>query len=374
MILADLGADVIKIENPRGGDDSRHWGPPYAHGEAAYFLCTNRNKKSVAVDIATSQGQRIVRELAATADVVVENYKFGALSKFGLDYDSLCAVHPALIYCSISGYGRDSILADRSGYDFVIQAEGGLMAITGERDGQPMKVGVAVADLFTGMAAAQAILAALVALDRDGVGQHIDMALFDSQLAMLANVGSAFLTSGEEPSRYGNAHPTVVPYELFATVDGNVVVAVGNDRQFAALCGLLGRLDLSSDDRFATNAGRVSNRVALLAVLQPLIAHRTTAFWLSALQSAGIPTGEVRSVGSALNSPEAAARNMIRQTTYQSGHEISLVGSPLKLSRTPVVDPIAPPLLGEHTDAVLKSLLSYNESTIAQLRTEQVIA
>lgn len=261
MGLADLGAEVIKVEHPKGGDDTRHWGPPYVGGEAAYYLCANRNKQSLALDISTPQGQAIVRDLAMRSDVVVENYKLGGLDKYGLDYASLAAINPAIVYCSISGYGRASPIAERPGYDYVIQAEAGLMSVTGEVDGQPMKVGVAVADLFTGMAATQAILAALIARDRDGVGQHIDMALYDCQLAMMANVASAYLTTGVDPKRYGNGHPTVVPYQVFDTADGRVVIAVGNDRQFAYLCtDLLDRPDMPADPRFGTNGARVANR------------------------------------------------------------------------------------------------------------------
>jgi crotonobetainyl-CoA:carnitine CoA-transferase CaiB-like acyl-CoA transferase len=375
MILADLGAEVIKIENPRGGDDTRQWGPPYAAGEAAYYLCTNRNKKSVAVNLAMPEGQRIVRELAAKSDIVVENYKHGGLTKFGLDYASLSSINPALVYCSISGYGRDSPLAERPGYDFVIQAEGGLMAVTGEPGGQPMKVGVAVADLFAGMSAVQAILAALIARDRDGHGQHVDMALFDCQLAMLANVGSAYLASGTEPGRFGNAHATVVPYQVFATADGSVVIAVGNDSQFAALCDkVLGRAELARDDRFTTNSARIRNRGALLALLEPLIAARPTESWLAALRAAGVPSGEVRSVRAALTSPECAAREMVQKVLHSSGATVSIVGSPLKLSRTPVVEPIAPPLLGQCTESVLRNLLAYDSATIERLRALGIIA
>jgi len=300
MVLADLGAEVTKVEHPKGGDDTRHWGPPYAGGESAYYLCANRNKRSIALDISKPEGQAIVRALAAEADVLVENYKLGGLDKFGLDYPSISAINPRIVYCSISGYGRTSPIAERPGYDYVIQAEGGLMSITGPVDGEPMKVGVAVADLFTGMAAAQAILAALIAADRDGVGQHIDMALYDCQLAMLANVGSAALVSGTEPKRYGNGHPTVVPYQLFDTSDGQVVIAVGNDGQFAAMCErLLGRPDLAADERFAKNSARVSNREALLAELIPLIAAKPTGWWLDGLREVGVPTGEVRGLGRA---------------------------------------------------------------------------
>lgn len=320
-------------------------------------------------------GQQVARELAAGADVLVENYKLGGLDKFGLGYADVAALNPAIVYCSISGYGRSSPLAARPGYDYVVQAEGGLMAVTGEIDGEPLKVGVAVADMFTGMAAAQAVLATLLARDRDGVGQHIDMALFDCQLAMLANVGSAYLVSGQEPPRYGNGHPSIVPYQVFATADGNVVLAVGNDRQFAALCrDLLARPELAAEERFATNCARVRHREALLAILRPAIARHSTQFWLSGLRAAGIPCGEVRGVGAALDSPEAAARNMVARVPHPTAGTVALTASPLKLAATPVIAPVAPPLLGEHTDAVLATLLGYGEERIAQLRRGGVIA
>jgi crotonobetainyl-CoA:carnitine CoA-transferase CaiB-like acyl-CoA transferase len=374
MVLADLGAEVIKVENPNGGDDTRHWGPPYVGGEAAYYLCANRNKHSVAIDLSTPAGQDLVRALAASSDVLVENYKLGGLERFGLDYASIASINPAIVYCSISGYGRTSPLADRPGYDYVVQAEGGLMAVTGEVDGQPMKVGVAVADLFTGMAAAQAVLAALIARDRDGCGQHLDLSLFDCQLSMLANVGASNLASGDEPRRYGNGHPTVVPYQLFDSQEGRVVVAVGNDRQFAAFCtGLLGRPDLALDGRFATNAVRVANREALIALLEPLIAAQTTAYWLRGMRELGIPCGEVRSVGAALSSPEAIARGMVEEVDHPTAGRISLVASPLKFGETPVASPVAPPLLGQHTDAVLAGRLGLETSQIDGLRQAGVV-
>lgn len=367
MVLADLGAEVTKVENPKGGDDTRAWGPPYAGTESAYYLCANRNKRSIALDLASAEGQEIVRALAADADVLVENYKLGGLDKFGLDYASIAAINPRIVYCSISGYGRTSPIAERPGYDYVIQAEGGLMSITGEVEGQPMKVGVAVADLFTGMAAAQAILGALMAADRDGVGQHIDMALYDCQLAMLANVGGAYLTSGNEPRRFGNGHPTVVPYQVFDTSDGRVVIAAGNDRQFASLCGkLLGRPDLASDARFATNAGRVTNREALLAEIVPLIAAKPTGWWLEGLREVGVPSGEVRSVGAALEAPEAVARDMVVTLPHPTAGEVKIVASPLKLSGTPVVAPVAPPTLGQDTARVLGEL-GYDAATVERM-------
>lgn len=373
MILADLGAEVTKVEHPRGGDDTRAWGPPDAAGESAYYLCANRTKRSIAIDLATADGQAIVRALAAEADVLVENYKLGGLDRYGLGHATLCALNPRLVYCSISGYGRASPRAARPGYDYVIQAEGGLMAVTGEVGGAPMKAGVAVADLYTGMAAAQAVLAALIAADRDGVGQHIDMALYDCQLAMLANVASAALVSGEEPERYGNGHPTVVPYQLFDTADGQVVIAVGNDGQFAAFARALERSALADDPRFATNAARIANRAALLAAIEPPVAARTTAWWLDALLAVGVPAGEVRGVADALAAPETASRGMVVEVPHPGAGTVRLVASPLKLSRTPVVPPVAPPLLGADTRAVLAEL-GYAHEEIERLMADSVVA
>lgn len=367
MILGDLGAEVIKVENPKGGDDTRGWGPPYAAGESAYYLCANRNKKSVAIDLSCAEGQAAVKALAATSDVLVENYKLGGLDKYGLDYPSLSGQFPGLIYCSISGYGRKSPRAAEPGYDYVIQAEGGLMAINGDIDRPPVRVGVAVADLFTGMFAAQAILAALIAKDRDGLGQHIDMALFDSQLAMLANVGSSCLVSDEEPKRFGNAHPTVVPYQTFGTANGRIVIAVGNDHQFGILCrDLLGRPDLASDVRFVTNAARVENRGELIPMLEPLIAAHSSEWWITALKKAKVPCGEVRPMKAALGAAETLARGMVQSVSHPLAGSVPLIGSPLKLGRTPVVAPKAPPLLGEHSGEILGDLLGYDAAMIAR--------
>jgi crotonobetainyl-CoA:carnitine CoA-transferase CaiB-like acyl-CoA transferase len=366
MILGDLGAEVIKIENPNGGDDTRAWGPPYACGESAYYMCANRNKKSVAIDISKPEGQAAIHALAAKSDVLVENYKLGGLDKYGLDYPALSAKHSELIYCSISGYGRSSPRAAEPGYDYVIQAEGGLMAINGDVNSPPVRVGVAVADLFTGMFAAQAILSALIAKDRDGLGQHIDMALFDSQIAMLANVGSGCLVSGEEPVRYGNSHPTVVPYQTFDTADGPIVIAVGNDRQFGILCrDLLKMPDLANDERFATNAARVLNRDALIPLLKPLIAEHPGEWWLSELKRVGVPCGAVRRMQDALGAPETLARNMVMSVAHPTAGSVRMVGSPLKLADTPVVEPTAPPLLGQHSAEVLGELLGYDALQVA---------
>ncbi|VTU45770.1 Succinyl-CoA:(R)-benzylsuccinate CoA-transferase subunit BbsF (plasmid) [Variovorax sp. SRS16] len=357
MTLADLGADVIKIENPAGGDDTRGWGPPNVGGESAYFFCANRNKRSVAVDISQPEGQALVRELLAHCDVVVENFRAGALQRYGLDYDSLSASRPDLIYCSISGYGRSSPLADRAGYDYIMQAEGGLMSITGEAEGEPMKVGVAVADLFTGMYAVQAILAAIIARRNDGLGQRIDMALFDCQLTMLANVGSSYLVSGKEPVRYGNGHPAVVPYQVFPTRDAEIVIAVGNDRQFRLFCEqVLERPDIVADVRFTANADRARHRDALVPLLSDILRTQDAAHWQARLATTGIPTGRVRTVGAALESPEAQARGMVSEVEHPTAGSIRLVSSPLRMSGTPVRTPSPPPTLGQHTDEVLAEI------------------
>jgi crotonobetainyl-CoA:carnitine CoA-transferase CaiB-like acyl-CoA transferase len=357
MTLGDLGADVIKVENPKGGDDTRGWGPVFAAGESAYYFCANRNKRSVAVDMSTAEGQRVIRELAAQCDVVVENFKAGGLDRYGLDYESLRKVKPDLIYCSISGYGRTSPLADRAGYDYVVQAEAGLMSITGEAGGEPMKVGVAVADLFTGMYAVQAILAAIIARGNDGQGQLIDLALFDCQLAMLANVASATLVSGEEPVRFGNAHAAVVPYQVLPTRDSEIVLAVGNDRQFKLLCDVvLERPEIASDERYATNVARLKHRDTLIPVLKEVLRTRDAADWQRRLGSTGIPTGTVRSVGQALQSQEARARAMVVTVEHPKAGPLKLVASPIRMSGTPVRVPSPPPLLGEHTLQVLAEL------------------
>lgn len=363
MTLGDLGADVIKIENPQGGDDTRSWGPNFVEGESTYYLCANRNKRSVAVDLASPEGQQTIRALAAQCDVVVENFKTGALQRYGLDYESLREVRSDIIYCSISGYGRTSPLADRAGYDYVVQAEAGLMSVTGEPEGEPMKVGVAIADLFTGMYAVQAILAAIIARNNDGQGQLIDLALFDCQLAMLANVASSALITGQEPRRFGNAHASVVPYQVLPTRDSDIVLAVGNDRQFRLLCeDVLERPDLAADPRFATGTARIEHRDALIPLLKELLAARDAADWQARLASTGIPTGTVRTVGAALRSPEATARAMVSVVQHPTIGPLPLVSSPIRMSGTPIVAPSAPPRLGEHTREVLEELLGQEQA------------
>jgi crotonobetainyl-CoA:carnitine CoA-transferase CaiB-like acyl-CoA transferase len=363
--LADLGADVIKIERPGTGDDTRAWGPPYlkdADGrdtsEAAYFLGANRNKRSLAVDLSKPEGQAIVRRLAGQVDVLVENFKVGDLARYGLDAQSLLAEHPGLVICSITGFGQTGPYAERAGYDYAVQGMGGLMSVTGERDdlpgGGPQKVGVAVADLFTGMYATVAILAALRHRDATGQGQVIDMALFDTQLAMLANLGSNYLCSGKAPGRMGNAHQNIVPYQVFEARDGHLILAVGNDRQFAKFSEIAGRPDWAADPRFATNAERVRHRATLVPLLEDAIRQRPRADWLAALEAAKVPCGSINSIGEALADPQAQARGTVVDMPHPLTPELRLIASPMKLSATPVRYLHAPPLLGQHSDELLR--------------------
>lgn len=367
--LADLGAEVWKIEHPERGDDTRSWRPPEIGELSTYFLCCNRSKKSLAIDIARPEGADLVRRLAAEADVVVENFRLGALARYGLDWDSLRAINSRLIYCSISGYGREGPRASEAGYDFVIQAESGLMSITGKAEGEPMKLGVAIADLLSGMNAVQAILAALIARGRTGEGQHIDIALLDSAVAALANVASGYLGTGSEPKRYGNAHATVVPYQTFATSDGEIALAVGNDSQFRALCErVLDRPELGTDPRYATNRARVLNRDSLIPALEDCFRQEETADCLGRLRAAGIPAGTVRSVAEVFAAPEVAARQLMQEVEKAGLGSLTLPASPLKLSGTPVRPATPPPDLGEHTDAVLRQVLDMDAEELRLLR------
>ncbi|MDX1398030.1 MAG: CaiB/BaiF CoA-transferase family protein [Oceanospirillum sp.] len=366
QMLADLGADVIKIERPERGDDTRSWGPPWMpvtdepRGEAAYYLCANRNKRSLALDITSPQGQEIIRSLAAQSDILLENYKVGGLKKYGLDYDSLKAVNPKLIYCSITGFGQDGPYAKRAGYDFLIQAMSGLMSITGEKDGRPgagpQKVGVALTDVLTGMYATTGVLAALAAREQTGEGQYIDVALMDVQVACLANQAMNYLVSGNSPTRLGNAHPNIVPYQSFETSDGYMILAVGNDTQFAKFCQEAGQPELATDERFVSNAQRVANREALVALLEPLVRKRTTADWIAALEAVSVPCGPINSIGEAFEDPQIKARQMqieIPHPRSESGASPS-VANPLKMSGTPITYDNPAPLLGEHTRKVLE--------------------
>ena len=373
--LADLGADVWKVEEPERGDDTRAWMPPEIDGESTYYMSANRSKRSIAVDLKHPDGQRIVREMAAKADVLVENYKKGTLERFGLGYEELAALNPGLVYCSISGYGRTGPRADEPGYDFAIQAESGLMSITGEPEGAPMKHGMAITDLVTGMNAVQAVLAALLARSRTGKGQLIDMALLDCGIALLANMASGHIVTGAEPPRLGNAHPSLAPYQLFETSDGEFVLAVGNDGQFRALCDkVIGRPDLSADPRFSTSRGRVIHRDVLVPELVAAFRTRSTAEWIAALQREKVPCGQVRTLREVFASPEVAARGLVAQVPDARHGTLKLMRSPLALRGTPPREPSAPPRLAEHTDALLREVLGLEPREIEALRASGAVA
>ncbi len=381
QLLGDLGADVIKVERPGRGDDTRAWGPPFVEGadgeelESAYYLAANRNKRSIAVDLASPEGAALIRRLADKCDVVIENFKTGALERYGLDYASLSSVAPGLVYCSITGFGQTGPRADQAGYDFLVQAMGGIMSLTGEPDGRPMKVGVGVADVMCGMYATVAILAALRHRDRTGVGQHIDLALFDAQLAWLINAGTSYLASGRAPSRHGNAHPHIVPYQTFVTADGEIALAVGNDDQFARLCRLMDRQEISADPRFSTNAGRVRTREALIPILEEPIAARPSAFWIDGLRELGVPSGPVQTLPEVFADPQVAAREMRVAMPHPSAKrgEVELIGNPIKLSATPVEYRRPPPALGEHTDELLMEMLDLQPGELRALRERGVL-
>ncbi|MEO3961967.1 CaiB/BaiF CoA transferase family protein, partial [Chromobacterium piscinae] len=355
-------------EKPGSGDDTRQWAPPsLPDGKAAYFLCTNRGKRSLTVDISQPAGQDIVRKLVADADVVLENYKVGGLKKYRLDYDSLKTVNPKLVYCSITGFGQTGPYASLAGYDYIVQGMSGLMSITGPADGEPHKVGVAVSDLFTGLYAANAVQAALIARERSGAGQHIDMALFDCSLAMLANVASNWLVGHNVPPRLGNAHANIVPYQVFAASDGHFILACGNDKQFAEVCRLVGQAQWARDPRYATNPQRVAHRVQLVPLLAQAFRHHGRDYWLSALDKAGVPCGPINNVAEAFADPQAQAREMELEMRDAAGQQVPLVGCPIKLSGTPVEYNLAPPALGEHTEQILRAL-GYVDSDIVALR------
>ena len=385
QMLADLGADVIKVERPEAGDDTRHWGPPFLkdeHGndtrEASYFTACNRNKRSITVDMAHPEGQALLRKMAAEADVVVENFKVGGLKQYGLDYDSLKTLNPRLIYCSITGFGQEGPYAERAGYDLMVQAMCGLMSITGHADDQPgggpLKVGVAVIDVFTGLYASNAILAAINARDNartgTGQGQYIDMALLDVGMAVLANQAAGFLATGKAPGRAGNIHPSLAPYQDFRSSDGNVLLAIGNDGQFARFCAAAGKPEWAQDSRFATNTARVQNRPALLALMEPLMRTRTTAEWIALLEDKAVPCGPINTIAQAFDDPQVQARGIRKALPRDAGDgiaQIATVASPMRLSATPVSYRKAPPALGQHTQQVLQELgLSPEEITALQ--------
>lgn len=374
--LADLGADVIKIERPRVGDDTRAWGPPFLKdgdgvdtNESAYYLSANRNKRSVEADMATPEGAALIRELAAVSDILVENFKVGGLARYGLDYASLQAINPRLIYCSVTGFGQDGPFARRPGYDFMIQGMGGLMSITGERDdlpgGGPQKAGVAVTDIVTGMYATVAILAALQERHRSGLGQHLDIALLDSHVALLANQNSNYFNSGVAPTRAGNAHQNVVPYQVFAASDGHLIVATGNESQYRAYCTAIGAAELGDDPRFATNRLRVTHRDTLVALLAEIMRRGTRDDWIARLEAVGVPCGPINDIAQAFAHPQVAARQLRRDLPHPSGGVAPVTASPLRFSASPVVYRRAPPLLGQHTEEVLREVLGKSPEAIA---------
>lgn len=384
QILGDLGAEVIKVERPGTGDDTRHWGPPYikdAEGnesrEAAYFQSANRNKQSLTLDFTQPEGQRLVRELVAQCDVLLENFKVGGLAAYGLDYESLKAINPRLIYCSITGFGQTGPYAKRAGYDFMIQGLGGLMSLTGRPEGEegagPVKVGVALTDILTGLYATVGVLAALNQREQSGVGQHIDVALLDVQVACLANQAMNYLATGVSPKRLGNAHPNIVPYQDFPSADGNFILAVGNDGQFRKFCEVAGIAGLADDPRYATNKARVANRAELIPQLRQVTVFKTTAQWVDLLEQAGVPCGPINDLQQVFADPQVLARGLRLDLPNSLGSDTPQVASPLRLSATPVAYRSAPPLLGEHTDALLQRLLGVSEEAIVELRTAGVI-
>ena len=372
MMLGDLGADVIKVERPEMGDETRAWGPPFVNGESAYFLCTNRNKRSLTLNLKDARGIEIARSLAEKSDVLIENYRIGRLAQLGLGYEELRRTNPGLVYCSISGFGHTGPDRDLPGYDFMIQARGGFMSITGEEDGPPTKVGVAIADIAAGLYANSAVLAALYARQQTGMGQHIDTALLDAQVALLANVGSSALCTGQPPRRYGNAHPMVVPYQTFEASDGHLALAIGNDRQFASFCKAAQAPDWPNDERFATNPKRVENRAALIEEMSPFFKNRTVAEWLALCAENDVPAGPVNTVDRVFEDPQVQARGMLVEMEHPTVGTARLAGSPLNLSKTPIEIRRPPPLLGEHTSEILTEL-EYSEAEIEKLRREGAV-
>lgn len=381
QMLADMGAEVIKVERPKKGDDTRFWGPPFIKEateeqppQAAYFHCVNRNKQSIAIDITQEQGQKVIKDLIAQADVLIENYKVGGLAKYGLDYKSVKNINPQLVYCSITGFGQSGPSAHKAGYDAMIQGEGGLMSITGEPEGMPMKVGVALVDVMTGLYSCNAVLAALMARHHTNEGQHIDIALLDVQVATLANQGMNYLATGKNPQRLGNGHPNIVPYQTFATQDGSIILAIGNDNQFAKFCQVAECSSIADDPSYATNAQRVVNRNKLIPILACKLALHTTQWWIEQLESASVPCGPVNTLEQVFNHPQIKHREMVKQVPNQQGELIDTIASPINLSATPLQYNNASPDLGQHSYHVLSKSLNYSEDRISELFTNATVS
>lgn len=374
MMLGDLGADIIKVEIPEQGDETRHWGPPFAEGgQSAYYLCVNRNKRSITLNLKSERGLSILKDLVRRSDILVENFRVGTLERWGLSYEELLHIRPGLIYCTITGYGYTGPDRDKPGYDFVIQAQGGVMSITGPAEGEPYKVGVAIADITAGLFACNAILASLYARAQTGEGQRIDISLLDTQVAWLANVASNYLISGESPQRYGNAHPNIVPYQTFMARDGYFAIGVGNDRQWQKLCKILGQDDWAHDQRFATNADRVENRDILVNLLQIEFKKYDLAHWITGLEANGIPSAPINAIDQVFDDPQVRAREMTINFPHPTAGSVPLVASPMKIPTAPVQYRRPPPLLGEHTGEVLQEVLSYDTENVEELRNNRVI-
>ena len=373
MFLGDLGAEVVKVEQPGVGDDTRGWGPPFAGGESAYFLCINRNKKSIAIDLKSKEGVALIRQLSERADVLIENFRPGAMDRLGLGEAQLRAANPKLIYASLSGFGADGPMSDVPGYDLIVQAWGGLMSITGTPDGEPTKVGVAIIDLVAGLMLGKAIAAALFAREKLGVGQKIDTSLLEAEVASLINAGSNYLIGGKVPGRWGNAHPTIVPYQSFQTADGFLVLGVASETIWHRFCPAIGKPELAGDPRFAKNANRVENRTALIAMLAELFRDRDTASWLKLLQAADVPCAPVQTIDQVFNAPQVRHRDMLVTVDHPTAGTVPMAGIPVKFSATPASVRLPPPLLGQHTEEVLASWLGMGDKEIAELKRKQVI-
>ncbi len=377
MLLGDYGADVIKVERPGRGDDTRHWGPPWAGSDAArmsaYFLSVNRNKRSLTLNLQEAEGRALARRLALASDVLIENFRVGQMAAWDLDYEALAAEHPGLVYCSISGYGQAGPRAHEPGYDSVIQAQSGLMAITGEADGEPVKIGVALSDVITGLFATTAVQAALLQREHGGRGQYVDVALLDAQLAAMVNIASNALVAGDEPGRYGNAHPSIVPYQTFQAADRTFSLAVGNDRQFARLCAIIECEELAADPRFADNPARVQHRELLIPQLEAAFGGKPAQHWIDAALAAGIPAGPINTVGEALADPQVAARGLVQKVTLTDGSRAPMVGPVARLSAEPATIRHAPPALGQHTQEILRERLGLDATIIADLRQRGIV-
>lgn len=372
MILGDLGSDVIKVEAPGGSDDTRNWGPPYTGGESAYYLCANRNKRAITLDLKSADGKKVLEKLIKQSDVIIENFKHGTMEKWGLGYEQLKTLNPQIVHCSITGFGHEGPYKDLPGYDFIIQAMSGLMSITGSEESGPMKVGVAISDIFTGLYAAIGIQAALIERNQSGMGQSVDISLFDSQISALANVASNYLVSEKIPQRLGNEHPNIVPYQSFDTLDGQVAVAVGNDGQFVKFMNVINLADLSKDEKYATNSKRLENRKELVKLISDQMCQKDSQFWITNLREKGIPSGPLNTIAEMFQDPHVKASGIVKEVAHPTAGIISLVGSPLKLSRTPTEVRAHPPLAGEHTDEVLKEM-GYSFSDINKLKENKII-